>query len=427
MVIVMIKLSIHSFNHLQRDQKGPRVQREWFSNYDGLGVDLNNTKKSIIFKYKSPITGRYSIAKIGSYSYSQKLTRAGLKEIDAAYYAFRGDVARGDDPLQLRAKARAEQKKRSDEQKRQKAQAVQTVDWAFKKYQQSPAFSKNISARTQQQYSCMYNLHIQPALGNVKVSSLRRKDVITFLDTLTDAGFNNCLAILKMIERLLVDREYIENPFCHNIRMKPQYERDRIVEDLPAFLSFLERSKSNRSYRNALKMQLLTACRATELFSAHWNEVDFAGDVWTIPWERVKTQKVAKKTCKNLVLPIMPAMSKLLHEQAEFSTEGYVFKQARDESKPIGNSSIHRFLRDHGFEFSSHDIRRTAATHMWNECGASESDIKILLNHAVEGATRHYVRGDATDRRRKVYSVWHGYLDSLVPTDGVSYMKKTAN
>jgi len=42
-----IDLYCASFNVLNHDQDGARVQRIWFENYHNLGVDLGKTKKRL--------------------------------------------------------------------------------------------------------------------------------------------------------------------------------------------------------------------------------------------------------------------------------------------------------------------------------------------------------------------------------------------
>jgi len=52
-------LSAKFFNSLKRDPDESKSQRIWFSDHKGLGVDLGKTKKTFIYKYKSPTTEKY--------------------------------------------------------------------------------------------------------------------------------------------------------------------------------------------------------------------------------------------------------------------------------------------------------------------------------------------------------------------------------
>jgi len=146
-----------------------------------------------------------------------------------------------------------------------------------------------------------------------------------------------------------------------------------------------------------------------------WEEVDFERGVINIPWQRVKGRSIKRKVLHPLQLPIMPVMQQVLEEQKGLS-ETFVFPQLTKDASMTINVASNR-LRRSGLNFSTHDIRRTVATTLEDMDGVSLEDVDIVLDHAIQGVNKSYVkRKNLLERKRKILSKWHTYLSGLVNT-----------
>ncbi|MCU7939822.1 MAG: hypothetical protein KZQ64_07625 [gamma proteobacterium symbiont of Bathyaustriella thionipta] len=94
-----VRLIPRNINTLKRDPEGPKVQRIWIPELDGLGVDLGKSKRSFIYKFKSPVTNKFRIITLDNYSYSQELNKSQLNDIEDDYYQLRRKIRNGVDPL----------------------------------------------------------------------------------------------------------------------------------------------------------------------------------------------------------------------------------------------------------------------------------------------------------------------------------------
>jgi integrase len=110
-------------------------------------------------------------------------------------------------------------------------------------------------------------------------------------------------------------REKGSNPFAwrgHLDKLLPKPSKVKRVKhhpthpyaEMPAFTAEVRGSKSISA--GALECLILTACRANEVISAVWDEINFADKTWTIPPDRMKAGREHK-------VPLPPRAVELLH------------------------------------------------------------------------------------------------------------------
>lgn len=91
-----------------------------------MGIDLDKTKKSFIYKFKSPVTGKYRIITLDNFSCSQNLDENQIDNIVDDYYQLRRKIRNGLAPLAEKDAARQEHKlavRKQEEEEKQKALA----------------------------------------------------------------------------------------------------------------------------------------------------------------------------------------------------------------------------------------------------------------------------------------------------------------
>ena len=417
-----IPLNSKNFNPLKRDPNGAKVQRVWISDYKGLGIDLGKTKKTFIYKFKSPVTNKFRILTIESFTYTQTIDEDVVMDVEEDYLTVRKQIRSGVDPLELKAQEREQRQQEELEAKQAKqaelAQAKQqeySLNRAFDAYTNHRLFKSEIALSTQNAYLANYKTHIAPVFGKTPLSDIEPYAINNFLDGLRDAACNTAICVLKRIQKVAIRGGRIRKPFIFDVDRRTTAKRTRMIEDLPAFLEWLQDNKEYQSYKNALHAQLLYGTRAMEMYALEWQEVDYDNQILNISWERVKNRRIALKQYEPLVLPLMPAMTNILEQQKGLSKK-YVFPMLSKDCS-ADNALVHRLLSKSPFKLSSHDVRRSTATFLRNELRCTVDEIDLILDHSVGTVNQSYIHGTPVELKRRVLSKWHTYLTEIMSED----------
>ena len=153
--------------------------------------------------------------------------------------------------------------------------------------------------------------------------------------------------------------------------------------------------------RAAFTFLALTAARSGEVRGMRWGEI--AGDVWTVPGERMKAGKAHR-------VPLSAAALAVLAEARERTggDDGLVFPAPRGGT--LSDMTISTMLKrlsiaavPHGFRSSFRD---------WaSETGVAREVAEMALAHVIENkAEAAYARSDLLDRRAAVMQAWAEYV-----------------
>jgi len=201
-------LNAKKFNALQRDPAGAKVQRHRTHEFRGLGVDLGKSKKSIVYRYKSPETGKFRIVTLDSYSYAQELDAELIDHIVSDHYQLKDKIRAGIDPLEIKNKERQQRKQAAIEAKEAQKLAEEqeyTVNRAFDDYCQDDMFTESIADNTRLLYVCCFNHSIAPILGKHPLKDLKRMDIKRLIDTLSKSQRNLAISIFAKIQEVSHD------------------------------------------------------------------------------------------------------------------------------------------------------------------------------------------------------------------------------
>jgi integrase len=178
------------------------------------------------------------------------------------------------------------------------------------------------------------------------------------------------------------------------------------------------------------KVRLLTAQRGGEVVGMRWQDLDLSMPAawWTIPGDLAKNGRPHR-------VPLTADAVEIIKSQrpdGEPQPESYVFAHFSDSVKDRAKKAGAALSRVLGFEFRSHDLRRTAATRM-AEAGVPRQHISAVLNHVEAGpaATRVYDRHSYDAEKRAALEVWAKELTRILAdrpkaTAAVVRMKKRA-
>ena len=149
----------------------------------------------------------------------------------------------------------------------------------------------------------------------------------------------------------------------------------------------------------ALRFIAATACRSGEARLATWDEI--AGDTWTIPAERTKTQRPH-------VVPLSAmAVEALETARSCAGGSGLIFESPT--GRALTTEALSKFTRPEGF--TPHGMRATFRS--WcAENGVSHEVAEAALAHTAGAVERAYQRSDLLALRRQVMDDWSGHLAS---------------
>ena len=254
-----------------------------------------------------------------------------------------------------------------------------------------------------------------PALGNRKVRDIKRKDIISLLDKIMDrdapTAANRNLQLLRQLFRFAIQRDMIDASPCSAIdypaREKP---RDRVLsdEELRVFLKMLPATKLSRTIQLVLLFCLVTGQRRGEVVNAE--KTEFEEEWWTIPGERTKNGRDHR-------VPLSPLAKTLLKEiETRSGDSPYLFPGRK--GGPLAANYVTAKLWDQidSFEipkFTTHDLRRTAASHM-TALGHSQFNVGKVLNHTETSITSVYDHYAYDKEKRAALNAWSRKLEKLM-------------
>lgn len=164
--------------------------------------------------------------------------------------------------------------------------------------------------------------------------------------------------------------------------------------ELPAFMRGLLAGEGVG--RLALAWTILTAARTGEVTGMDWSEV--AGDLWTIPAERMKAGRAHR-------VPLVPQALALLERRPRteppwaLSENTMLFLLQREPPRGLG-----RPFTVHGFRSAFRDWAAEQTSH-------PSEVIEMALAHSIRDKTEAaYRRGDLLDKRRALMRDWADYL-----------------
>jgi integrase len=252
---------------------------------------------------------------------------------------------------------------------------------------------------------------------------------------------NRTLEVIRKMFNWGIKHDWLDaNPAAQIEKPGVEQSRDRVLTDdeiralwglLGRFPSTAEKQAPGRkrakrgaagafcpvspTFADIQKLRLLTAERGGEIVRMRWADLDLDRAWWTIPAEHSKNGKPHR-------VPLVPEAVAIIkaHELADDKDEDddreFVFTGRKgalveDRIKKAG-AALSKVL---GFEFRSHDLRRTVATRL-GEAGIPREDISAVLNHVQGGppATRVYDRYQRDREKRIALEEWARRLRQIL-------------
>jgi len=161
----------------------------------------------------------------------------------------------------------------------------------------------------------------------------------------------------------------------------------------------------------ALKLSPLLFSRPGELRHMEWEEINWEGEQWEIPAEKMKIKQPH-------IVPLPKQAIAILKDQQLLTGRGkYVFPSARGASRPLSENGVRTALRTLGYDndtMTPHGFRATARTLLDEVLGFRIEWIEQQLAHTVRDPQgRAYNRTKHLPQRKDMMQKWADYLDNL--------------
>lgn len=367
----------------------------WEDGRTGLGIRVSpQGRKSWIFMYMFGPTAR--MMTLGVYP------EVGLADANLKRSKARSALAMGIDP----GSGLVEANKANRE--------ALTVADLVEEYLELWARPRKRSAKEDER---MLRKDVIPAMGTRKAKDIKRRDILTMLDTMIARGCtttaNRTLAVTRKMFQFAVGRDILEISPCHDIHAPaPENQRDRILADDEILALWVGLDKANMTHgvRLALRFMLVSAQRKSEVASAPKCEFDLNAKVWTIPAERAKNGLAHR-------VPLSPLAMEIIKEAMTLAGDSPWLFPSPFTDKPIIPTAVDHALRKNlaklGLEnLCPHDLRRTGAS-LITGLGFNRLIVSKILNHVERGVTAVYDRHGYDDEKRMALDAWSRKLEAI--------------
>jgi Site-specific recombinase XerD len=248
-------------------------------------------------------------------------------------------------------------------------------------------------------------MHVLPHWRDRRIAAIKRGDVRDLVEGIEGGVLpNRVLTVIKTVFRYALSRDWIDaSPVEGITKPKTEAERDRVLTMDEVKRLWIASDLSGYPFGHFLRILMLTGQRRTEVASMRWSDIDLEAATWTLGAAETKSDRAHLVPLSTPALAILAALPRL--GDYVFTTDGETYFQGFAKAKTM----LDQFIAGTGeplAQWTLHDLRRTAATHMVR-LGISETIVGRVLNHARQGVTaKVYALHSYAPEKRHALDVW---------------------
>jgi integrase len=352
-----MKLTAREIDRYQSPE-GKSDHIEWDDDFPGFGLRYRNGKRVWLYQYafgsgKKRVSGRMTL---GEYP---ALPPAKARSIAEDHYA---DVRRGGNPA-------AEKK-----QRRQEAHHI------FGRLVSGYLEAKQSELRDNSYVEIKRYLddYAKPLHG-LPATAIDRKAIADLLDIIARRGpvtANRARTSLSALFSWAMQKGLHDANPVIGTQTRKEKSRDRVLTD--GELAIVWNALSDSDYSDIIRLLILTGQRADEIAGLRWSEIDFDGDMISLPGERTKNGR-------HHEIPMSAAVRHILWARPQSDARDFVFGRGVGfhgwgRCKERLDKAIEDKLGKPLPHWTTHDLRRTAATRMV-DLGEGPHIVEAVLNH----------------------------------------------
>lgn len=381
--------------------KKAKPREKVYSLGDGNGLSLivePNGSKGWRFRYQ--FNGKSKMISLGIYPVIT-LNEAREKRDDA-----RRLVANGTDP----AEARKEERNKASGQSENTFKKI-TLEWFNgRKDRWSEGYRDDMMEA--------FENDVFPYIGDRPIAEIKPLELLEVLSIMEKRGVTEKLK--KVRQRcgevwkyaIITGRaEYNPAPDLASAFIPHQRENYPylLADELPEFLSSVDKYQGSQIVRTALNILMLTGLRPGELRKSEWSFIDFESRTWKLPEKIMKMGRVH-------VVPMSDQVISLLRQIQPISGDyQYIFPSRTNHKKHLSEMAMNTMIGRMGYRgrATGHGFRHTMST-ILHEKGFNTAWIELQLAHvdknSIRGTYNHalYLEG-----RREMMQWYADYIDEL--------------
>ena len=289
----------------------------------------------------------------------------------------------------------------------------------------------------------MLERHVFPLFGDTPVDEVSQRDVKDFLERLGPQLTETARRLRFRMREIFddcIESEYITvNPAGDGIRAsvkrwsshhKVQHFKALPYQQVPGVVDIILYSQGMRETRLALAFQVLTAARSGEVRGARWDEIDLDARTWSIPAERMKSDRphaVPLSIQASVVLQDARAAAGKRQKSEKrrpgydpsletdyASKEGLIFPHL--SGQPLSENALSLRTRKDKLGCTPHGFRSSFKGWATADGRWSWEAIELCLAHRVgNSVAQAYFRDDLLEQRRAVMQEWADYVWNIRP------------
>lgn len=271
---------------------------------------------------------------------------------------------------------------------------------------------ERVKLRTYSRYKSLVELHIIPALGEIEIQNLTRKQVQGFLfqkkkdgnmrsgETMSSASTNLMLTVLNMAFEYGIDMELCDNNPCLRLKRSPDDCRKIeafTVEEQRKIECYIATADDRRLF--GIILSLYTGLRIGELIGLEWDDINLDKGIITInktvyrdkngsdKWQ-VCVDKPKTKSSERIV-PLPSYLIECMRAYKETAQSKFVVENKKGEMMSIRSYQymFERLTEKAGVrKLNFHALRHTFATRAL-ECGMDIKTLSEIMGHKNASVT----------------------------------------
>jgi integrase len=267
-----------------------------------------------------------------------------------------------------------------------------------------------------------------------RIVDITRREIRDYVDDIASnrapVGANRVLASIKKMLNWAIERDILEKNAAADLKA-PTVEllRDRVLSDDELLALWRAAEHDGWPFGPLVQLLILTGQRRDEVGGMRRDEIDRAGEIWTVPRDRAKNDKAHIVPLPQQAQAIIAAQPRTVDAGGLVITttggtpfSGYSRAKNRISARML--LELKAIAADRGDDpelvsipdWRLHDIRRTVASGM-ARLGVDLFVVEKVLNHisgSFSGIVRVYQHHSYQEEKRRALQLWADAVERLV-------------
>ncbi len=277
------------------------------------------------------------------------------------------------------------------------------------------------SGKTEKDWLRCMDTYVLPHIGHKRIDLIDRTDILDILVPVWNKKNATALRLRGWIKAVFSWAQafgHIETNLAGDAISaalpkqagKTRHHRALHHAEVRDALNQTDKAQACDAAKLCLRFIALTAARSVEARAARWSEIDLEAKTWSIPAERMKTNREHRVPLSDQSIDVLEK-AKVLRDKSDI-----IFASPMKHGRPLTNATMMVFLQRAGLadRATVHGLRSSFRD--WcAESGKDRQLAEMALAHVVPGVEGSYFRSDLYARRERLMQQWGDYITGVGP------------